>query len=171
MSHGTTDGQEVVGAGYETLRSDSGRAGPVADQSRGLGYDGRARRPLGGAHGGCVGVVRTATPSCRTTWSGSHSSSVTSTSPCIAPRSTPLRHGDRGANSVTLSCCGCGPELHGFWDGIVAETSRATVAAAFAATLLAAPTTAVNHTDVGHWVTDSFNLARSTVCTSTRQSA
>jgi hypothetical protein len=27
MSHGTTDGQEVAGAGYETLRSDPGRSG------------------------------------------------------------------------------------------------------------------------------------------------
>jgi hypothetical protein len=77
--------------------------------------------------------------------------------------STALPHGDRGGNSVTLSCSGCGPELHGFWDGIFGETSRATLAAAFASTLLAAPSTAVNDSDVGHWVTDSFNLARSTV--------
>jgi hypothetical protein len=82
---------------------------------------------------------------------------------CTSWFSTALPHGDRGGNSVTLSCSGCGPELHGFWDGIVGETSRATVAAAFAATLLAAPSTAVNDTDVGHWVTDSFNLTRSTV--------
>ena len=38
-----------------------------------------------------------------------------------------------------------------------------TVTTAFASTLSAAPATAVNDTHVDHWVTDSFNLARTTV--------
>jgi len=71
--------------------------------------------------------------------------------------------GDRGGNSVTLSCPGCGSELHGFWDGIVGETNRGTVAATFAHTLAAAPAAAANDTNVAHWITESFDFARSTV--------
>src|SRR5262245_49696288 len=82
---------------------------------------------------------------------------------CTSRFSSALPHGDRGGNDVKLNCSGCGAELHGFWDGIVGETSRATVAASFAATLAAAPSSPANDTDVDHWVTNSFGLARSAV--------
>src|SRR5262245_61248979 len=77
--------------------------------------------------------------------------------------SSAFPHGDRGGNAVKLSCTGCGSELHGFWDGVVGETKRATVAAAFAKTLTAASGPPITVTDVGQWVTDSFALARSAV--------
>jgi hypothetical protein len=59
--------------------------------------------------------------------------------------------------------CGGATELHGFWDGVVGETNRSTVAATFAETLAAAETAAATVTDVDQWVTDSFTLARSKV--------
>lgn len=80
---------------------------------------------------------------------------------CTSRFSAALPHGDRGGNSVTLTCSRC--ELHGFWDGIIGETSRGTVAAAFANTLAAAPAAAANDTDVDHWIAESFTLARSGV--------
>jgi len=82
---------------------------------------------------------------------------------CTSRFSAALRHGDNGGNAVKLGCTGCAAELHGFWDGIVGETSRGTVAASFASTLAAAPSTPANDTDVDHWITESFALARSTV--------
>lgn len=86
---------------------------------------------------------------------------------CTSRFSSALPHGDRGGNSVTLvsgcSECGGAVELHGFWDGVVGETNRATVAATFGATLAAPDATAAAVAGVDHWVTESFDLARSRV--------
>lgn len=86
---------------------------------------------------------------------------------CTTRVSSTLRQGDRGGNSVKLTsgCAGCGgaSELHGFWDGVVGETNRVTVAAAFGENLPEADATAAAGTDVGHWITDSFDLARASV--------
>lgn len=86
---------------------------------------------------------------------------------CTSRFSMALPNGDRGGNSVKLvsGCAECGgaSELHGFWDGVVGETNRATVAATFGATLDAADPTAAAVTDVDHWITESFDLARTKV--------
>jgi putative transposase len=68
---------------------------------------------------------------------------------------------DNGVKLVA-GCAECGgaKELHGFWDGVVGETNRATVAASFAETLAAADATAAAVTDVDRWTSDSFDLAR-----------
>jgi hypothetical protein len=81
--------------------------------------------------------------------------------------SAALSHGDRGGNLVKLvagcSSCGAATELHGFWDGVVGESNKATVAATFGATLDAANAAAAAVVDVDQWITDSFNLARAKV--------
>jgi hypothetical protein len=86
---------------------------------------------------------------------------------CTSRFSSALTHGDRGGNSVKLvsGCAECGGanELHGFWDGVVGETNRATVAATFGATLTAADATPAADADIDHWITESFDLARSKV--------
>ncbi len=83
---------------------------------------------------------------------------------CTSRFSAAFPHGDRGGNSVKLvaGCAECGgaQELHGFWDGFVGETNRATVAASFAETLAAADAAAAAVADVDRWTADSFDLAR-----------
>ena len=73
--------------------------------------------------------------------------------------------GDFGGNSVTLTlqCRGCPAELHAFWDGVVGETHRPTVAAAFGMTLEDPDERAAAIDDVATWTNESFRLARSTV--------
>jgi hypothetical protein len=51
-----TDGEEVVGAGHETLRNDSGESIAVAHQPRGVGHDGRAGGSMGGTCGDPLAV-------------------------------------------------------------------------------------------------------------------
>jgi hypothetical protein len=75
--------------------------------------------------------------------------------------------GDRGGNLVTFNpgCTPCGQatELHGFWDGVVGETKKATVAATFAKTLEEANAVAAAITDVEVWTSESFDLAKAGV--------
>jgi hypothetical protein len=86
---------------------------------------------------------------------------------CTSRFSAALSHGDRGGNSMKLAAhcaeCAGASEPHGFWDGVVGETNRATVAASFAETLDAAEAAAAAVTDIDQWITDSFDLARSKV--------
>jgi hypothetical protein len=86
---------------------------------------------------------------------------------CATRVSAGVKSGDRGGNGVRLAAgcpeCGDATELHGFWDGVVGETNRATIAATFAQTLSAADATAGGVVDVERWITDSFDLARAKV--------
>jgi S1/P1 Nuclease len=70
---------------------------------------------------------------------------------CTSRFSAALAHGDRGGNSMKLTphCTECGgaTELHGFWDGVVGESNRSTIAASFAETLGPADAAAASVTD------------------------
>lgn len=79
--------------------------------------------------------------------------------------STALPNGDRGGNEVRIKTCStCAiKKLHGYWDNLFG-TSETTASIRTAATgLPAAPTAAVNNTDVDDWLQDSFQKAKAQV--------
>ena len=61
--------------------------------------------------------------------------------------------------------CGQATEFHGFWDGVVGETKKETVAANFAKTLEEANAVAASITDLDVWTSESFDLAKAGVYT------
>lgn len=67
-------------------------------------------------------------------------------------------HGDAGGNFVKLS--GQPPKLHSFWDGQLGTSSAPAVAVTAGQGLPAAPVGAANDLDVGHWITESFDAAK-----------
>lgn len=69
--------------------------------------------------------------------------------------------GDRGGNSVKLSCCG--GNLHTFWDAAIGDSEDHNVAIAAAAALPAAPAEAVAKTNPASWIVESFVIAKSEV--------
>jgi hypothetical protein len=92
-------------------------------------------------------------------------------------------HGDIGGNTVRVSCtaaasgtaetpalseaaaatASCANELHAFWDGALGRQEDPAAAIARAQTLPAAPANLAGITQVGTWVQESLQLARSDV--------
>jgi hypothetical protein len=72
--------------------------------------------------------------------------------------------GDEGGNEVKIKCLpNCGKNLHSFWDGLEDANEDPGAAITAAKKLKKAPAGAVAKTDPRAWITESFNIAKTSV--------
>jgi hypothetical protein len=85
---------------------------------------------------------------------------------CATRVSNTDTNGDAGGNGVKLSCTGCPPNLHAFWDDLLGsgESSQVLPAVVTAAKRLPAPDPALAaKSDEKNWVAESFQAAQANV--------
>lgn len=79
---------------------------------------------------------------------------------CAARFSKKLPHGDAGGNLVKLCAKPCKDQLHGFWDGLLGSGTFPSIAINVGKNLAEAGAGAAD-LDTEHWITESFELAKS----------
>jgi hypothetical protein len=81
---------------------------------------------------------------------------------CATRASASQPDGDAGGNKVTLSCTGCGSELHAFWDDVLGTSKSVNSAITVGKTLPAPNATLAAKSDAKDWVAESFDAAKQT---------
>jgi S1/P1 Nuclease len=81
---------------------------------------------------------------------------------CATRVSTAEPGGDAGGNKVKLSCMGCGPELHAFWDDVLGTSKVLDKVIQFGKSLPPPPASFAAKVNENDWIAESFAAAKQT---------